>query len=551
MKKMNKLFSLIALAAIFVLTGCIDETFPESETATQEQVSASPTAFEASLRGIPAKMVEGYLVYGEQTHETDMAYPQFMLAQTEMLGDMFPGGDPGYDWYQSYNVLNRDFGDNTYFAYLPWFTLYKFVKYANGCIAAVDLDDPNTSDDIKGMVGQAYAARAFDYYMLMVLYEPVENIYTDVSKVKGLTVPIVTEKTTGEEAKNNPRASHEDMVKFILSDLDLAEQLLSGGYVPSSKSLPDLSVVYGLKAKVYMWDKDYANAAKYARMAINLATQNGAAPMTATEWEDPTSAFSVATSGWMWYLHYDAENMRNLANWTGWISPEAQWSYAQLYLPCIDKSLYDRIAPTDFRKRVFVHPDRYKYYNYKTSMGSTWLNDVAPDYCALKFRCVSGDCNDYATGGASDVPVMRIEEMYLLEAEAVGASQGIEAGMALLNNFMQTYRDPNYNYVNKDNNLRNFQLEVLTQERIEFWGEGNAFPNAKRLKPDVIQNYNGTNAPTDNYKINCEGIKPNWNLVISIYELNSNRALRGLNNPNPTKTVTGPTPVNEFAPGNN
>ena len=68
---------------------------------------------------------------------------------------------------------------------------------------------------------------------------------------------------------------------------------------------------------------------------------------------------------------------------------------------------------------------------------------------------------------------------------------------------------------------------------------------------DVIQNYNGTNAPTDNYKINCEGIKPNWNLVISIYELNSNRALRGLNNPNPTKTVTGPTPVNEFAPGNN
>ena len=121
MKKMNKLFSLMALAAAFVLTGCIDETFPESETATQEQVSASPTAFEASLRGIPAKMVEGYLVYGEQEHETDMAYPQFMLAQTEMMGDIYPGGEPGYDWYQSYNVLSRDFSENTYFAYLPWF----------------------------------------------------------------------------------------------------------------------------------------------------------------------------------------------------------------------------------------------------------------------------------------------------------------------------------------------------------------------------------------------------------------------------------------------
>lgn len=549
MKKMNKLFSLMALAAAFVLTGCIDETFPESETATQEQVSASPTAFEASLRGIPAKMVEGYLVYGEQEHETDMAYPQFMLAQTEMMGDIYPGGEPGYDWYQSYNVLSRDFSENTYFAYLPWFTLYKFVKYANGVIAAIE-DPASASDDIKGMVGQAYATRAFNYYLLMVFFEPAENIYTDVSKVKGLTVPIVTEKTTGEEAKNNPRVPHDEMVQFILSDLNTAEEYLAN-YTPSSKSLPDLAVVYGLKAKVYMWDEDYANAAKYARMAIDLATKNGAVPMTAAEWEDPNGAFSVATAGWMWYLHYDAENMRNLANWTGWISPEAQWSYAQLYLPVIDKSLYDRIGTKDFRKNVFVHPDKYKYYNYKTAMGSEWLKETAPDYCALKFRCVAGNCNDYAVGGASDVPVMRIEEMYLLEAEAVGASQGLEAGMKLLNDFMQTYRDPSYNYVNKDGNLRDFQLEVLTQERIEFWGEGNAFPNAKRLKPDVIQNYNGTNAPTVNYQINCKGIKPNWNLCISIYELNSNRALRGLNNPNPTKTVTGPTPVGEFAPGNN
>ena len=538
----------MALAAAFVLTGCIDETFPESETATQEQVGASPTALEASLRGIPAKMVEGYLVYGEQTHETDMAYPQLMLAQTEMMGDLFPGGDPGYDWYSAYNTCARDFGENTYYAYLPWFTLYQFIKSANDVISSVDLESAETTEDLKGLAGQAYACRAFDYYMLMVLFEPVKNIYTDVSGVEGLTACIVTEKTTGEDSKNNPRVSHDEMVQFILSDLDIAEKCLDSGFKPSNKQMPSLAVVYGLKAKVYMWDEDYANAAKYARMAIDLATKNGAVPMTAAEWEDPNGAFSVATAGWMWYLHYDAENMRNLANWTGWISPEAQWSYAQLYLPCIDKSLYDKIASTDFRKNVFVNPARYDYYNYKTAMGSTWLNETAPDYCALKFRCVGGDCNDYATGGVSDVPVMRIEEMYLLEAEAVGASQGVQAGAALLNNFMQTYRDPAYNYSGSD--LRKFQLEVLTQERIEFWGEGNAFPNAKRLKPDVIQNYNGTNAPADTYKINCKGIKPNWNLCISVYEINSNRAIKNHNNPNPGQTVTGPTPIGEFAPGN-
>ena len=545
MKKINRIYSLLALAAAFVLTSCIDETFPESDSATQEQVEATSSALESTLRGISSKMVEGYMVYGEQVHETDMAYPQLMLAQTEMLGDIYPGGDPGYDWYNNYNTFNRNFGDNSYMSYLPFFTLYQFIKAANDVIGSIDVE---TADEtFRGMAGQAMAARAFFYYYVMVLFEPVENIYTDVSSVKGLTGPLVTEKTTSEEAKNNPRITHDEMMKFILNDLDNAEQLLNSDYKPESKALPDLATVYGLKAKVYLWDEDYTNAATYARKAIDLCTANGGRPMTADEWENPSSAFAVAAPGWMWYLHNDAENMRNLANWTGWISPESQWSYAQLYLPCIDKSLYDKINPTDFRKNVFVNPARYEYYDYKTSMGKQWLEETATDYCALKFRCVSGNTDDYAVGGTSDVPVMRIEEMYLIEAECIGVNEGLDAGKAKLTEFMTTYRDPQY--VCRSLDLRSFQLEVLTQMRIEFWGEGNAFPSAKRLKPDVVQNYNGTNAPNDNYKINCKGIKPNWNLVIPIYEINSNRAIKDHNNPDPTQAVKGPTPVGTFAPG--
>ena len=39
-------------------------------------------------------------------------------------------------------------------------------------------------------------------------------------------------------------------------------------------------------------------------------------------------------------------------------------------------------------------------------------------------------------------------------------------------------------------------------------------------------------------------------MVIPISEVQANAALEGKNNPNPTKTVTGPTPIGEFAPGN-
>lgn len=544
MKKMNKIYSLLAVSAAFALTSCMDETFPESDTATAEQVGEVASALEGTVNGIPSQMVQGYLVYGEQTHETDMAYPQFMIAQTELLGDMYPGGDnSGYDWYRNYNTLGNggyNIGENSYMAYLPWFTLYKFVKQANSVLSVIDVDSPSLSDDQKCYAGIALASRAFHYYMLTVFYEPVANIYTDVSKVLGLTVPIITEKTTDEQARNNPRVSHNDMIKFILGDLQKAEDFLK---VKQSDNLhvPNLAVVYGIRAKVHMWDKDYANAAKYARMAID---ESGATPMTADEWENPSNGFAKACDSWMWYLTYSPESMGNLCNFVGWMSGEADWGYSSLTKPMIDAALYNKIAPTDFRKHVFVHPNKYAYYNYQTSRDKQFIED-AVDYLALKFRCLSGNWEDYATGGAIDCPVMRVEEMYLLEAEAVGLSQSLSAGLDLLNSFMMKYRQPNYSFTTDD--MRTFQLEVLTQERIEFWGEGNAFPNAKRLESGCMQNYTGTNAPSTIFKINCKGIKPNWNFVIPVNEAQSNKALEGMNNPDPTMAVKSPSKEGVYA----
>ena len=107
-----------------------------------------------------------------------------------------------------------------------------------------------------------------------------------------------------------------------------------------------------------------------------------------------------------------------------------------------------------------------------------------PSYASVKFRPGEGNPDDVNLAAAIAYPLMRVEEMYLIEAEAVGASQNVAAGVQLLNNFMKQYRQSNYNFSTGD--LRNFQLEVLKQMRIEFWGEGIAFPTAKRLKPDVI-----------------------------------------------------------------
>lgn len=534
MKTYRKIYSILAAGVLLSFTGCIDEVEPESAYVTEDQMSSA--GLSSAIAGMSSQLTQGYLVYGTQTHETDMAYPQFMIAATEMMGDMYPGGsNSGYDWYRVYNTIEVTMGASSYYSYLPWRTLYAFVKNANDAIKTYKaLTDPITDD--MNYVAQAYAYRAFDYYMLMVYFEPVENIYTDCSDVLGLTVPIVTDETTEEESRNNPRASHDDMVAFILEDLTTAESIFKQtGYSTSTHTAPDLAVVYGLMAKVYLWDEQYDKAYEYADLAIETAEANGAEMMTKSEMTSATTGFTTATSGWMWYSSYSAENMGNLCNFVGWMSGEADWGYSSLTCPMIDKSLYDKMGINDYRRKMFLDPDR-KTGDYETCRDEDFIAD-APDYLALKFRCKNGNYSTYTEGGATDIPIMRLEEMYLIRAEAAGMSQSVATGVQLLENWVKTYRDAAYSC--DATTEREMQLAVLDQMRLEFWGEGNAFPSAKRIKPGVMQYYEGTNAPAAIFYINTEGIKPDWTLVIPDSETSSNTALDGYNNPDPGDIIDG------------
>ena len=534
MKIFRNKYAVLAMGAVLSLTSCIDETFPESSTVTEDQMSNA--GLSSAIAGLSSQYVQGYLVYGEQEHETDMAYPQFMIAQTEMMGDMYAlGSNTGYDWYRTYNTMDRDMSGTSYFSWLPWRTLYMFVKGANDAIKTFK-SMPEPTDENKNYAAMAYAYRAYDYYMLTILFEPVANKYTDCSKVLGLTVPIITEETTEEEAANNPRATHDKMMEFILSDLDAAEKIFTEtDYKGKDRTAPSLAVVYGLKAKTYMWDQKYDKALEYAEKAIKTAEANGAAMMTKQELTSPTSAFATATSGWLWYSHYSAENMGNLCNYTGWISGEADWGYSSLTCPGIDKSLYDKMGINDYRRKWFLDPAR-KRGDYETCRDEDWLASM-PDYLSIKFRCAQGDYKTYSIGGAVDVPIMRLEELYLIQAEATGLTKGYEEGARLLKLWVNSYRDAAYKC--RATNIRELQLAVLDQMRIEFWGEGNAFPSAKRIKPGVMQYYKGPTAPAVNYNINAEGIKPNWNLCIPDFETQVNSILIEQNNPDPTLSVDG------------
>ena len=546
-------------ASVIFFSGCIAETLPQGSVQTQEQVSQSETALEAMANAIPASMmtsnVLGWAASSAYGDHTDFGIGAIHLKTEFMLEDMVTSGDnPYYNRFYPY-VLNRSQGERYIYCAYFWQCYYKWIRMANDIISLVD--PQSAPEDALQILGQAYANRAMCYLDLARLYEPKENNYTDVSAILGLTVTIVKETTSEQQAKENPRATREELYNFILSDLAMAQAYLS----PSSTTytLPTLGAVYGLFARTYLemgyWGgtgatEAFSEAARYARLAIQTS---GKSPLTQEQWEDPVNGFNngSTSNSWIWGLTTSSENTINIVTYTAHISSEGTWGYAPLSQICASRKFYDAIPDSDFRKHswldpVYVdNPSADLPYPYKFSgtdvdknnfLGGTESNPAAVAYENIKFRPYQGECADYAVGNCADHPLMRVEEMMFVEMEAMAHSD-LGAAMALLESFMDK-RIVDGSYVCDAADLESFLDEMLFQKRVEFWGEGVLFFDYKRLGRGITRGYPGTNESAI-YALNCDGRSPQWNIVITNAEFQYNSSIgSATNNPDPSGLLT-------------
>ena len=544
-------------ASVILITGCIKESLPQGSVQTQEQVSESESALQAISNAIPASMMTSDVLgwVGGYGDHTDFGIGAIHLKTEFMLEDMVTSGDnPYYNRFYPY-VLNRSQGERYIYCAYFWQCYYKWIKMTNDIISLVD---PQTAaEDAVHILGQAYAYRAMCYLDLARLYEPKENGYTDVSAIQGLTVPIVTETTSEEQAKDNPRVPRERMYEFILSDLAKAEAYLS----PSSGNYtqPSLAAVYGLYARAYLemgyWgDSDasaaFASAAEYARKAVSAS---GRTPLTQAQWEDPVNGFNsgAASNSWIWGLATSSENTINIITYTAHMSSEGTWGYAPLSQISASRSFYDAIPDEDFRKHSWLDPAYVadpaagQPYDYKFAgndqdkvnfLVGTDANPPAVPYQNIKFRPYQGECSDYAVGNCADHPLMRVEEMMFIEMEAVAQSD-LAAAKGLLESFMGK-RILDGSYVCEASDMDSFLEEMLFQKRVEFWGEGVLFYDYKRLGVGITRGYAGTNESAI-YALNSEGRSPQWNIVVTNGEFQYNSAIgTATNNPDPSGLLT-------------
>ena len=548
MKKIvNKI--VLPVVAALAMSGCLKETFP-TNGATAEQVGQSSSALQAMVNSIPTAMI----LYGQNYSQAwDCGYPGIMISLTSMSGDMIIGGSTGYDWFSNWGA-NKALSFEYVTGYQFWFNYYSWIKTCNDVISSLSgMAEEDLNADQRAYLAIALTNRANYYFDLVRLFEPKPTTsnkvhgYTIPDAIKGLACTIVTENTTEEEAANNPRATVADVYdQVIFPDLDRAEQLIDG-YRRSVKTMPDKAVVYGMKARAYLErgaagvSGAYAEAAKYARMAID---ESGCTPLTQDQWEDPTNGFNNAYSNnsWMWCISQTSDQVHNLYSFMAHMSTEEDWTnYGKSVGRSIVSTLYDQIADDDFRKHSWLDPAFFDYYNYKSCRSDAatfFLSNYAGtnftrEYSSIKFRPGSGNYIDYSTGNAVDLPLMRVEEMYLIEAEAAGAAN-LEDGKAKLNNFVRSYRSPSYSC--NASSFESFQEAVGLQVRIEFWGEGIPFFYKKRMGLGI--HLANTNCRYDDYRFEVDGVAPWWNVVIPRRELQNNPAIpEEMNNPNPSDTV--------------
>jgi len=543
MKRYIKSLMTVGLFSLaLVNTSCIEETEP-TQYATQDQAERSSSATKAQAMAIPAQfgaMDDDYV--DDYKWHAPFGYPAMMIIRDIMGNDMgFPTSSYASHFYRFGSCQNLG-GQYIYAAYI-WTYYYKLIQTANSVISVVK---PETaSSDQLGYLGAAYAVRALAYLDIARMYEFLPNemttsINADGNDVAGLTVPIVTPTMTEQEARNNPRATKAEMVAFIQSDIANAKTYISHISDRMNRTLPDLACVYGLEARLDLWTENYTAAATAAQNAISAADMS---PLSEAVALDKATGMN-SPSQFMWCVNLVKESnavQSGIVNFTSWMSNQTTFGYTGAatgqYMIC-DKKFYDRISNSDWRKKWWQAPEGSSLRDQSEKNHIEYLTaddqEGLPAYAAIKFRPGQGNTEDYNVGTAVAIPLMRVEEMYLIKAEAEAHSNP-STGLATLTDFMKTYRNPSYSSVATSE--ADVIDEIIFQKRVELWGEGQIFFDYKRLNMSVNRGYTGT--PFFNLlRLNTNG-RPAWmNLVISVSEYQDNQAVNHWNNPDPSDLYT-------------
>ena len=271
---------------------------------------------------------------------------------------------------------------------------------------------------------------------------------------------------------NLPKSTADEVYTQIEKDLTEAISLLNG-FSRSTKNQVNQDIAkailaYALAAKggrdgeVATLTQQVISSGNYTMLAESEVV---AAPGGINGFND------VNTPSWMWGVDLTPTIGLGLVSWWGQVD---SYSYSYAWVgdyKAIDKALYDQIPANDVRKAQF----------FGNAASGRYLQPL------FKFRATDV-IGGTSTTTVADYVFMRIEEMYLLNAEANARAGNAGAARTSLKALVSR-RVPDASFID---GLSGAQLlnQIYLQTRIELWGEGKSFLAMKRNKATTTR---GTN----------------------------------------------------------
>ncbi len=469
-----KRFTIITILAAAICGSCssLMETSPTTDV-DKETILADAEGLRVAMNGVYATMYNRLDFVTANAHQCfgNMA----VTLAADLMGDDMIQTAQGAGWFwKDYNYDQRSrYTSKIWRCYFTWEYFYEIISNVNYIISAAGTA-AGDENEIGRILAQAYATRAFSYFMLIQSFQQ-----TLVGHEELPGVPIYTEPTDAS-SKGKGRGTVREVYAQIDSDLEAAISLFEscGGKREHISNL-DLYSTSLLQARVALVENDWDKAAKAAKKAISTpdakllsmseaTVTKGTFDDSTTEWTTGKTPFnSVGSSSVMWGAEIISDQSTVYASFFSNLDACTNVYYAAEAPKCISNWLYAQIPDSDVRKG---------WWNGNIGVSAKeWKYGANIDYNQFKFQWA--DQKSYK----GDYIFMRLEEAYLILAEAL-CRQGNDTGAKEALGEVMSRRYTGWRSVlsllsgneqsfGTTGTVKTLLDEILVQRRIELWGE--------------------------------------------------------------------------------
>jgi hypothetical protein len=332
--------------------------------------------------------------------------------------------------FGAYSVTSSNiFIQNTYVA------IYKTIAAANAIIAGESTIKGASQSYLDAVKGQALTLRAMGHFDLLRAF----GYHWDLTSSYG--IPVVTTVQTSTSVV--PRSTVAATYTAIVNDLLQAAELLKIN-TDRNPNYVNPAIVNALLARVYLYKKDYVDAAKYATLVINDGAFSLLDKNNFTEiYTSKNSKESV------FELPFDQQNQSEY-NATTYARPDAA-STEVLFL---------------------LNPDLQSFFENRSGDLRYNLVDTTNPNGYLRTLKYSSDIKQKDNSAY----VIRIAEMYMIRAEALGRAKGLaDVNIIRTNRGLAALKTSDV----PDNDT--YAQAVADEDRAEFNFEGHRYFDLARI----------------------------------------------------------------------